>query len=88
MILFSAIVLAALQAQTPGQQASAQLPPSPIAKVVVTPAKPTMVARDTLRLTAQALDARGKPVDSVRFRYVQSSGARFEGRVDTTGGRR
>ena len=86
MILFSAIVLAALQAQTPGQQqASAQLPPSPIAKLVVTPAKPTMVARDTLRLTAQALDASGKPVDSVRFRYIQSSGARFEGRVDTTG---
>jgi hypothetical protein len=86
MILFSAIVLAALQAQTPGQQqATAQLPPSPIAKLVVTPAKPTMVARDTLRLTAQALDASGKPVDSVRFRYIQSSGARFEGKVDTTG---
>jgi len=84
MILFSAIVLAALQAQTPGQQTS-QLPPSPIAKLVVTPAKPTMVARDTLRLSAQALDASGKPVDNVRFRYIQSGGARFEGKVDTTG---
>jgi len=86
MTVFSVLVLAALQAQTPGQQqASTQLPPAPIAKLVVTPAKPTMTARDTLRLTAQALDASGKPVDNVRFRYIQSSGARFEGRVDTTG---
>ena len=80
MILFTALVLAALQAQTPAQQqAAAQLPPSPIAKLVVTPAKPAMIAQDTLRLTAQALDASGKPVDNVRFRYIGSSGARFEG---------
>jgi hypothetical protein len=86
MSVLTVLVLAALQAQTPGQQpASPQLAPSPIAKLVVTPAKPTMVARDTLRLSAQALDASGKPVDNVRFRYIQSSGARFEGRVDTTG---
>jgi hypothetical protein len=86
MSVLTVLVLAALQAQTPGQQpASPQVAPSPIAKLVVTPAKPTMVARDTLRLSAQALDASGKPVDNVRFRYIQSSGARFEGRVDTTG---
>jgi hypothetical protein len=85
MSVIGVIVIAALQAQTPGQQPTAQLPRSPIAKLVVTPAKPTMIAQDTLRLTAQALDASGKPVDSVRFRFIQSSGARFEGRVDTTG---
>ena len=85
MTVISILVLAALQVQTAGQQPSSQLPPSPIAKLVVTPAKPVMIAQDTLRLTAQALDASGKPVDNVRFRYIQSSGARFEGRVDTTG---
>ena len=61
------------------------MPPSPIAKLVVTPAKPVMIARDTLQLSAQALDANGRPVDNVRFRYIGSGGARFEGRVDTTG---
>src|SRR3954470_8014109 len=85
MSVFSVLVLAALQAQTPNQQPAAQLPPSPIAKLVVTPAKPVMIAQDTLRLTAQALDASGKPVDNVRYRYIGSGGARFEGRVDTTG---
>jgi len=85
MSVFSILVLAALQAQTPGQQPAAQLPPSPIAKLVVTPAKPVMIAQDTLRLTAQALDASGKAVDNVRYRYIGSGGARFEGRVDTTG---
>src|SRR5215217_4016515 len=86
MSVFTVLVVAALQAQTPAQQqAAAQLPPSPITKLVVTPAKPVVVARDTLQLSAQALDASGKPVDNVRFRYIQSGGARFEGRVDTTG---
>jgi len=85
MIAFAAILAATLQAQSPAQQQAAQLPPSPIAKLVVTPAKPVMIAQDTLRLTAQALDASGRPVENVRYRYIGSGGARFEGRVDTTG---
>src|SRR5687768_2015123 len=85
MNVFSVVVLAALQAQTPTQAQLDSLPPSPIARLVVTPAKPTMIARDTLQLSAQALDASGRPVDNVRYRYVQSGGARFEGRVDSTG---
>ena len=37
MSVFTVLVVAALQAQTPAQQqAAAQLPPSPIAKLVVT----------------------------------------------------
>jgi hypothetical protein len=44
-----------------------------------------MVAQDTLRLTARAFDVAGAAAPGVRFRFVQSSGARFEGRVDTTG---
>jgi len=85
MNVLSVVVLAALQAQTPGQAQQETLPASPIARLVVTPAKPVIVARDTLRLSAQALDASGRPVDNVRYRYVQSGGARFEGRVDSTG---
>ena len=69
----------------PLQQVEPQLPPSPIARLVVTPANPTMIAQDTLQLGARALDASGAPVPNVRYRFVQSSGARFEGRVDTTG---
>ena len=76
-------LLLSLQGQTPAQQPA--LPPSPIARIVVSPATPTMIAQDTLRLTAQAFDASGAPVRDVRFRFVQSSGARFEGRVDSTG---
>ena len=67
MNVFSVIVLAALQAQTP-PQVQDSLPASPIARLVVTPARPTMVARDTLQLSAQALDASGRPVPNVRYR--------------------
>ena len=76
-------LLLSLQGQPPAQQPT--LPPSPIVRIVVSPANPTMIAQDTLRLTAQAFDASGAPVRDVRFRFVGSSGARFEGRVDTTG---
>jgi hypothetical protein len=67
------------------QQPEPQQPPSPIMRLVVSPANPTMTAQDTLRLSAQAFDASGAPVSNVRYRYVQSNNARFEGRVDTTG---
>jgi hypothetical protein len=86
MSVLTAIVFAALQAQPPADsQQTAQLPPSPIAKLVVTPGKPVMSAQDTLQLSAQALDAGGRPVDNVRYRFVASRGARFEGSVDSTG---
>src|SRR5215213_11821346 len=84
MSVFAVLVVAALQATTQ-QQPDPTLPPSPIAKLVVTPAKPVMTARDTLQLSAQALDASGRPVPNVRYRYIGSGGARFEGRVDSTG---
>ena len=66
MSLLSVLAFAALQVPA-RQQPAPQLPASPIAKLVVTPAKPTMIARDTLRLSAQALDASGRPVDNVRY---------------------
>ncbi len=55
-----------------------------VARIAITPAKPTMVAGDTLRLSAQALDASGKPVDGVKIRF-QAQGGRFEGTVDSLG---
>jgi hypothetical protein len=83
MSVFTVLAFAVLQTQTPDPQAGTA--PSPIARVVVTPAKPVMTARDTLQLSAQALDASGRPVPNVRYRYIGSGGARFEGRVDSTG---
>jgi len=55
-----------------------------VARVVVTPAKPVMVAGDTLRLSAQALDSSGKVVEGARVRF-QAQGGRFEGTVDSLG---
>ena len=61
------------------------LAPSPIATLQVTPGtKVSMTAGDTLRLRAVALDAAGKPVDGVTYRYMRQGG-RFEGKVDSTG---
>jgi hypothetical protein len=57
---------------------------SPVARVVVTPAKPVMVAGDTLRLRAQALDASGQPVPGARIRF-QADGGAFEAEVDSAG---
>ncbi len=77
------LLLASLQGQTP---APAQgLPRSPIAKIEVTPANPSMTARDTLRLRARGLDAAGKEVSNVTVRFVLAPGARFEGRVAEDG---
>ena len=55
-----------------------------VARIVVSPAKPTVIAGDTLRLSAQALDAAGKPIEGVRIRF-QAQGGRFEGTVDSLG---
>ena len=83
MSVFTVLALAVLQAQTQDPQAGTAA--SPIARIVVTPAKPVMIARDTLQLSAQALDASGRPVPNVRYRYIGAGAARFEGRVDSTG---
>jgi hypothetical protein len=87
MIVHTLALLAAFQQGTPGgapQAPAAELPPSPIARLVVTPAQREVEAGDTLRLRAQALDASGRAVENATIRFVQA-GARFEGIVDTTG---
>ena len=72
------LLLATLvQVQQPAQQ-------TPIARVAVTPANPTVEAQDTLRLQAQALDAQGNPVPGARIRFIPAGG-RFEGMVDEEG---
>lgn len=76
-------LLFALQ-QTPQTPTAPAAKPSPIARVVVTPAVRTLTAGDTVRLTAQALDSAGRPVLDAVYRYV-GAGGRFEGRVDSTG---
>lgn len=61
-----------------------QQPPQSVARVAVTPANLTVVAGDTLRLRAQALDASGRPVAGAHILY-QPAGAAFEGTIDSTG---
>ncbi|HTE47053.1 MAG TPA: Ig-like domain-containing protein [Gemmatimonadaceae bacterium] len=75
-IFFALLILQ--QPQTPAQATE-------IAKIVVSPASRTMLAGDTLRLTAEARDAQGKVIPGVTFRYRLGGSARFEGRVDSLG---
>ena len=71
------------QAVTPATQ-QGTLPQSPVARLVVTPAQPTVTAGDTLRLRAQALNAAGEPVPNARILF-QAAGAHFEAEVDQEG---
>lgn len=53
-------------------------------RLVVTPATRTVVAGETLQLTAQLLDANGQSVPNAKITF-RAAGAPFEGTVDTTG---
>ena len=66
-----------LQVQPPAPQQSPY-------RLEILPRDPVVVAQDTLRLRPRLLDAAGQPV-SAEFRFQASGGARFEGRVDSTG---
>src|SRR5690606_37376031 len=81
--MVAALLLASLvqQGQTPQQ---APLPASPVARIEVTPASPSVAAQDTVRLSARALDAAGRPVENATIRFV-AAGARFEGTVAEDG---
>jgi hypothetical protein len=76
------IVLALASVHT--QSAQAQLPPSPVAELIVTPAHATLTPGDTVRLRAEARSAAGGSVADVRFRF-STVGGYFEGRVDSSG---
>ena len=78
--MFPVLALFLLQ-QTPPPSAT-QLPASPVAKIVITPGTSvTMAAQDTLRLTASAVDANGKPVPEARVTFF-GQGAYFEASVE------
>ncbi len=55
-----------------------------VARVVVTPAPASVVAGDTLRLKAHAIDAAGRPVTGATIRF-QQVGGQFEGTVSADG---
>ena len=55
-----------------------------VARITVLPASPKVVAGDTLRLKAEAVDAAGKAVPGVTIKFQQTA-AQFEGTVDDAG---
>jgi hypothetical protein len=57
---------------------------SPIARIAITPTVHTVVAGDTLRLRAQALDASGRAVPNARILF-QPGGGFFEASIDSAG---
>ncbi|MFN2398327.1 MAG: Ig-like domain-containing protein [Gemmatimonadaceae bacterium] len=75
-------LLAALQQQGAAPKpATPQTPASPVARVVITPATRSVTSGDTIRFSAQALDASGKPVPNARIIFA----GRGAGAVDSTG---
>ncbi len=78
-------VLLALQAAAQQPQTPPATAPSPIARLVITPAERTLLVGDTVRVQATAVDSAGQPVPNAVIRYIPLSAARFEGRSDTTG---
>ena len=78
------MLLLLLALQQPSAPAPPPAAPSPISSVRITPEVRTLTAGDTLRLSAEPLDAGGNPVPNATVRFV-GSGGRFEGRVDSTG---
>lgn len=83
------IVLALLlAAQQPVPAQEAGLPPSPIARIEVQPARGTEVtvtARDSVRLTARAFDRDGAVLSDAGFTFFQGGSGRFEGAVAQDG---
>ncbi len=80
MVESAILVLALIQLP----QVPAQLPESPISRVVVIPAEPRVDAQDTIRLRAVAEDAQGNPIPGAIIRFV-SAGGRFESIVAEDG---
>jgi hypothetical protein len=75
-------LLLALALQQPPAQAT-QPDAAPVARIAVTPAQPSVVAGDSVKLVAQALDAAGRPTDA-RLLYNLGGGF-FEGTVSRDG---
>ena len=85
MLRFTRLFVSALAVAVASPASAQTLTPPTIARLVVSPASPMVVAGDTLRLRAQALDASGQPVPGARITFLRAPSARFEGTVDSTG---
>jgi hypothetical protein len=80
--LFSAALLVAQQ-QQPAQQ-PATLPPSPVARIEITPRVREVTAGDSVVLQARAVDRSGRLVEGARVIFNQRAGF-GEGSIDSTG---
>ena len=81
LVVLSAALAAPVAAQ---EQASSTLPPSPIARVEITPRVRTITAGDSVHLQARALDASGRPVNGARVFFSQRAGF-AQGVIDSSG---
>ncbi len=83
-MLTGLMALAALMQQVP-QAPPPSLATSPVSRIAFAAGPElTMVAGDSVRLAARALDASGQPVPNASIRYFLTGGY-FEGSVDTSG---
>src|SRR5689334_11623725 len=83
----SVVIMGVMAATASAQQVqgqSAPLPPSPVARIEITPRTRTVTAGDSLRLRARALDASGQPVSGANIFFSQRAGF-TQGLVDSTG---
>ncbi|MBC7791370.1 MAG: Ig-like domain-containing protein [Anaerolineae bacterium] len=80
MIVLSVALLALAQQATSPQATG--VPASTIARISVTPAVRDVPAGDTVRFSAQAVDADGKPVPNVRILWNAQGG---QGEIDSVG---
>ena len=76
--------LLAIAVQQPTPPPAPALPASPVADVVLTPARAVLTPGDTLRFRAEARDSAGQPMANVRLLF-RAAGGRFEGSVDSAG---
>jgi plastocyanin len=80
-LLLAALVLQQPQGSAPGQPA---VPPSPVADIVITPARGVLTPGDTVRFRAEPRDSAGQAIANVRIMF-RAAGGRFEGSVDSMG---
>src|SRR5688572_1628101 len=78
------LVFAALVLQQPQTPPAPALPASPVADIILTPARGVLTPGDTIRFRAEPRDSAGQPIANVRIMF-RAAGGRFEGTVDTMG---
>ncbi|MGH7719375.1 MAG: Ig-like domain-containing protein [Gemmatimonadaceae bacterium] len=80
----TAAALLFLQQGAEQQQQGSSLPPSPVVRIEITPRARTVVAGDSVRFEARALDAAGRQVPNARILFAARGGG-GEGSIDSTG---